>query len=313
MPTSRRLPPLLALLLAGMAHPALAASDANAPTPEAFARMRPGVVSSGPASAPRRHDSMVEPVLFQSVGVERPIEEPAPVPVDAQPQAASIPPPLDQAAEPVRLETAPAKAPTEAPPRAPLTTKVEPEGRALGNRAPANKPSAASTPTENPLATLMQWRPSSRTLTTTGAGLAIAIGLLMSFTWLLRSLAPKSSRPLPRDVVEVLGRAPLGGKQTTQLVRVGSKLVLVAITPEGAETLTEITDPDEVARLIAACDAKRGDGSAAEFDQLLQQMSGERATPGFLDRAANEDVEASFDPRSLAAAYANTPGGRGDG
>ena len=245
---------------------------------------------------------MIEPVLFQSVGVERPIEEPASAPIEAPPQAI----------EPVRLETeSPSRVDTS--PLEPPPTSGEPIGRALGDRTPSMKRSATATPAENPLATLMQWRPSSRALTTTGAGLAIAIGLLMSFTWLLRSLAPKSSRPLPRDVVEVLGRAPLGGKQTTQLMRVGSKLVLVAITPEGAETLTEITDPDEVARLIAACDAKRGDGSAAEFDQLLHQMSGERAAPGFLDRAANEDVEASFDPRSLAAAYANTPGGRGDG
>ncbi|QDT69761.1 Flagellar biosynthesis protein, FliO [Planctomycetes bacterium MalM25] len=183
----------------------------------------------------------------------------------------------------------------------------------MGDRRPSTKRQPRASQTANPLTTLLEWRPSSRTLTATGGGVAITVGLVLSFTWLLRSMMPKSARPLPRDVVEVLGRAPLGGKQTTQLVRVGSKLVLVAITPDGAETLTEITDADEVARLVAACDAKRGAGSTAEFDQLLQQMSDERSTPGFLDRAANDEVEASFDPRSLAAAYANTPGGRGDG
>lgn len=47
---------------------------------------------------------------------------------------------------------------------------------------------------------------------------------------------------------------------------------------------------------------------------MLRQMETERARTGFLD--ASDDYrydEAAFDPRSLAAAYANTPGGRGDG
>ncbi len=258
---------------------------------------------------------MVEPVLFQSAGVEKPIEEPASLPASVEPRQ-EPPAPAAQAAEPVVFDAAPAtplSQPLPAPTASPAAPANGPAGRALGNRNPSNKQKPKAPRAENPLTTLLEWRPSSRTLTATGGGLAIAVGLVLSFTWLLRSLAPKSARPLPRDVVEVLGRAPLGGKQTTQLVRVGSKLVLVAITPDGAETLTEITNPDEVARLIAACDAKRGDGSAAEFGQMLQQMSDERSTPGFLDRAASEEVEASFDPRSLAAAYANTPGGRGDG
>ena len=82
-----------------------------------------------------------------------------------------------------------------------------------------------------------------------------------------------------------------------------------------------MTDPAEVQAMLAACDTHRGrGGSSADFDKMLQQLSSEQAAPGFLDRAA-EDVrheplgfaDGSFDPRSLAAAYANTPGGRGDG
>lgn len=308
MPTAPRLPSLLALLLAGFIDPAAAASDSDAPTPGTFSRLRGGLISSGPASVPRRHDPMVEPVLFQSVGVERPIDGPSARPEHTDSPETSVMPPFEAAREPVRLEEESTKPVAKQPARNGATI-----GRALGDRVAVDRRPATQEPMENPLAALLEWRPSSSTLTTTGAGIAIAFGLLLSFVWLLRSLAPKSARPLPREVVEVLGRAPLGAKQTTQLVRVGSKLVLVAITPEGAETLTEITDPDEVASLTAACDAKRGSGSTAEFDRLLQQMSGQRSTPGFLDRAADAADETAFDPRSLAAAYANTPGGRGDG
>ena len=40
-----------------------------------------------------------------------------------------------------------------------------------------------------------------------------------------------------RDVVQVLGRAPLSGKQQMHLVRFGGKLLLLSVTPSGAETL----------------------------------------------------------------------------
>ena len=48
---------------------------------------------------------------------------------------------------------------------------------------------------------------------------------------------------LPTDVVSVLGRVPLAARQLAELLRVGNKLVLVSLTPTGAQTLTEVTDP----------------------------------------------------------------------
>ena len=55
---------------------------------------------------------------------------------------------------------------------------------------------------------------------------------------------PPARSLLPKEAVELLGRAPLAGRQQMQLVRVGNKLLLVALSPAGAETLTEITEPD---------------------------------------------------------------------
>ena len=53
--------------------------------------------------------------------------------------------------------------------------------------------------------------------------------------------------------MELLGRAPLAGRQTMQLIRVGNRLLLVALSASGAETLTEITDPVEVEHLAGLC------------------------------------------------------------
>ncbi|MEO0529722.1 MAG: flagellar biosynthetic protein FliO [Planctomycetota bacterium] len=275
-------------------------------------RMRPGASSVGPRSAARKTDQLVEPASFQAAVTPRLLPD---TPPHHDELTADIP--LREATGSHDSETPTPKTP--APERQPATTLQPADGgRRLGSES--GKPvggSDASTSVPNPLEGLLAWRPTSQQLTATGGGLAIAVGLLLSTIWLIRSCAPKSSRPLPTDVVEVLGRAPLGAKQTTQLVRVGSKLVLIAVTPDGAKTLTEVTDPGEVQRLIAACESSSGRGSAADFDDMLQQLSNEPADRGFLGKADRDDplgfADAAFDPRSLAAAYANTPGGRGDG
>lgn len=346
MPTRLCSTLLLALTAAYASAEVSVGAGAIVPSSE-FSRMRPGVSSSGPRGMQRGEtlvDSQVEPATFHSIGLSAPLPPPkaavdealqatkdathselivtspslsptaeAPTPLPAKPtsEPVVITPPVS--ANPLSTVTEPA-APVELP--EPLKVATRPEGssgRLFVGPTPESKPARPGL-AANPLDTVMNWRPSSQQMTATGAGLAITVGLLLSFVWLVRSMTPKSSRQLPREVVEVLGRAPLGSKQMTQLLRVGHKLVLIAITPEGAETLTEITDPEEVARLIAACDTSSGRGSTAEFDSMLRQMETERTRSGFLD--ASDDYrydEAAFDPRSLAAAYANTPGGRGDG
>ncbi|QDV79929.1 FliO/MopB family protein [Botrimarina mediterranea] len=342
MPT--RFCPTLLLALAAACVSADVGVGAEAIVPRnEFARIRPGVSSSGPQGM-RRVDSNVEPATFHSLGLSAPLSPPKSV-VDNALQATKDPKvselivsnPAPAPEESVRLPTESVAEPvTLTPPTSaePLPLAMKPEratnqpdslnvaappdaspGRLLLGAPADDKPSQPRHgASSNPLDAVMNWRPSSQQMTATGAGLAITVGLLLSFIWLVRSMAPKASRPLPREVVEVLGRTPLGSKQMTQLVRVGHKLVLIAITPDGAETLTEITDPEEVARLVAACDSSGGRGSTAEFDAMLRQMESERTRPGFLDTSDNHRYDdAAFDPRSLAAAYANTPGGRGDG
>lgn len=297
MPTRPPTPSLLSPVAIVIACFGALSVEANEPT---------GASSAGPRRAPLRNIEVVSDA-----------ETPAPSP--------AIEP--EKAPTPLLPEKSDTQAVGEPAASASPTPPTPPPHRArlhVGTTEPATTGGSPKGSTEPPLSALFAWRPTSKTLATTSAGVAIAVGLMLSFVWLLRSMAPKSSRPLPGDVVEVLGRAQLAGKQTTQLVRVGHKLLLVAVTPEGAETLTEVTDPDEVQAILAACESHSGRSSTAAFDQELRRLSSERATPGFLDRAAEGSgdgrasgsfgfADGAFDPRSLAAAYANTPGGRGDG
>jgi flagellar biogenesis protein FliO len=102
--------------------------------------------------------------------------------------------------------------------------------------------------------------------------LAVVLGLFFLVAWLLRRAMPKGSRLLPGDVVEVLGRAPLTGRQHVHLLRCGNKLLLVSVSPGSTETLTEITDPEEVDRICGLCRAAHPQSATASFRQVLQQF-----------------------------------------
>ena len=142
-------------------------------------------------------------------------------------------------------------------------------------------------------------RPLGGTLATTFGGLAIVLGLFFVIVRLARKGRPKESTTLSAEVVEVLGRVPLAGRQQAQLIRVGNKLLLVALSTGVAETLTEITDPLEVDRLCGLCRQSRPTSATAAFRQVLAQFSREKPGPSFVDTASrsNESVAASG-PRS---------------
>ncbi|MBN2217893.1 MAG: flagellar biosynthetic protein FliO [Pirellulales bacterium] len=110
-------------------------------------------------------------------------------------------------------------------------------------------------------------------LWTTGAALGLVLGLFLVVMWTVRRAAPKATLPLPSDVVETLGRAPLAGRQHVQLLRCGQKLLLVNVTSEDARTLTEITDPVEVDRLAELCRQGRPGSAAAAFRQVFEQFN----------------------------------------
>jgi flagellar biogenesis protein FliO len=124
-------------------------------------------------------------------------------------------------------------------------------------------------------------------LSTAGAGLAIVVGLFLVCMWMFRRSGPKPNGPLPTDAFAVLGRAALTPQSFAHLLRVGNKLVLVAMTPSGVQPLTEVTDPMEVDRLTGLCASGRGHGPAAEFQQVLAQLSREPAR-GFLGAEASQ-------------------------
>ena len=110
------------------------------------------------------------------------------------------------------------------------------------------------------------------TLLTGAASLGIVLGLFLLVVWVVRRGTPKNSGLLPREAVEVLGRAPLVGRQHMHLVRCANKILLIYASPTGVETLTEITDPAEVEHLRSICQPEAAHGATSSFRHVFGQF-----------------------------------------
>jgi len=135
---------------------------------------------------------------------------------------------------------------------------------------------------------LGQFELPTQSLYTIASALAIVIGVFLLFMWAVKRGGRGARRRgrLPADVVSVLGRVPLAPRQFVELLRVGNKLVLVSLTPTGAEPLTEVTEPAEVDRLVGLCQQSNPFSATKAFEQVFQQMSGGPAPGGFLGNDA---------------------------
>lgn len=113
------------------------------------------------------------------------------------------------------------------------------------------------------------WQPP--VLTTIGS-LSAVCGLFLALAYLWRRYTPSRYLPLPKEVFWSLGTAAIPPRHTVHLLQLGSKLVLVACCQGQIETITEITDPEEVARLRGLCEQQRSGSISASFRQLLSQV-----------------------------------------
>jgi flagellar biogenesis protein FliO len=146
----------------------------------------------------------------------------------------------------------------------------------------------------------------AQSMYTIATGLTIVVGAFLIFVWVLRrGIQGRRQGMLPADAVSVLGRVPLSTRQFAELLRVGNKLVLVALMPGGAETLTEVTDPAEVDRLVGMCKAREPYSTTKAFEQVFQNLSREPIGDGFFGADA---LPTTISP--VAAAYRSQRGDR---
>jgi len=111
----------------------------------------------------------------------------------------------------------------------------------------------------------------------------LMLGLILLLLGLIGWIAGKKTKLpfglLSAEVFEILGRAPITPRFSVQLIRCGDRLLLVAITPDTISTLSEITDPEEVTRLLALCRGTNPKGISESFRQIFEQMTRSKNLP----------------------------------
>ena len=89
---------------------------------------------------------------------------------------------------------------------------------------------------------------------TTFVVLLFVIGVI-ALVWRLMKKGGAIRSGLPSEAVEVLGHKVLAHRQAIQIVRVGTRILVLNSSADGLSTLSEITDPVEVAALEHSCRA----------------------------------------------------------
>jgi flagellar biogenesis protein FliO len=213
-----------------------------------------------------------------------------------KPPGAGIPSALGSNTQPARYdESAVVPAAYEAP-----VAVADSNGRRLAppttrSDMPSD-PSGHSKSTRQMLASALP----TQSIYTVVTALAIVIGAFLLFTWAIRrggSNARNRRGFVPTEAVSVLGRVPLAARQFAELLHVGNKLVLVAMTPSGPTTITEVIDPVEVDRLVGLCQQYNPHSTTKAFEQVFQQLSSEPTSGGFL---GGEPLPASLSSAALA-------------
>lgn len=79
----------------------------------------------------------------------------------------------------------------------------------------------------------------------------------------------------PSGVVQVLARYPIARGQQVVLLEVGRRILVAHQTAQAVTTLSEFSDPAEVADLRARCESGRRGTAAFSFDALLRRSTQE--------------------------------------
>ena len=99
--------------------------------------------------------------------------------------------------------------------------------------------------------------------------LAVVLGLVGAVYWLTRKLVP-SFRASDSSVVRVVARSSISPRHNVALLRVGRRFVLVGVSGDRMSALSEITDADEVAELVAKVGGGAGTSGSA-FERVISR------------------------------------------
>lgn len=103
--------------------------------------------------------------------------------------------------------------------------------------------------------------------------LLIVVAAFFLLVIFFRKVSPQGNRPLPKEAFECLGRYFLTQKHQLQVLRLGNRIVLVSVMPDGVSALAEIADPDEAVSFLGLCRRLDTDSATEVFRRTVARMS----------------------------------------
>ena len=82
-------------------------------------------------------------------------------------------------------------------------------------------------------------------------GVIVAVIVVGSRLW--KKHGPPLRLGLPSEALEILGKRQLDRRHAIQMIRCGSRILILGVSDEGLRTLAEITDPVEVDYFAGVC------------------------------------------------------------
>ncbi len=117
--------------------------------------------------------------------------------------------------------------------------------------------------------------------------LAVVLGVVAGVYWLTRKFVP-AFRASDSSIVRVVARSALSPKHNVALLRIGRRFVLVGVSGDRMNTLSEITDAEEVAELVAKVGG--GSGSTAGAFEKMMTREADAFDVDFDGGAADEEA-----------------------
>jgi flagellar biosynthetic protein FliO len=206
--------------------------------------------------------------------------------VNAPPASATATPDardLDaKTAVPLFAQSAPANpAPTSA-----ASKKSEPEPQSLA--APATSDNIESHAVKKAQSSPQPPAEKAKAAPLTGSPLRMILALaavlilifLAAYFFRRLTLTPRGKRA-DRSVINILARNMIAPRQFVYLIKLGSRLLVVGVSPNHMTTLDAIDDPDEIARLTGSLEQNLPQSISSGFSRLFQRQADDYNTDRF--------------------------------
>ena len=169
----------------------------------------------------------------------------------------------------------------DSPPATPLTSTTAPRADAIDIAKPTARAAPVALP---PQETLPLGRGPDESAATVEAGpaagsgilrtltaLGVVIGLVLVTRVLIQKLGGRGwTGPSRANLVEVLARAPIGGKNEVLFLKIRQQVLVIGQCPSGLSTLWCMQEPEDVAWLLGQVEASRPRSISDGFRQLLK-------------------------------------------